>query len=119
MKLKFEAHAAAQQYNINNKTINGIDLSVFPDGGKFIGDDDTKAAGIISVERIDGELYVTLIQACTTYQVPVYSHDWTEGEYIDSAEFSNDNCYIVATAKPVGTEYFKTEQGCWSVRSIQ
>jgi len=119
MKLKFNATNQAPKHTIVNEAINNIDLSVFPEGGKFIGNDETKAAGIYAVESSDGELYVTLAQSCTAYQIPVASHDWREStEYVDSADFSNDICYINPIAMPEDCETFKTDDG-WSVRRIE
>jgi len=115
MQLKFKAVNKAPQYTIDNETINGIDLSVFPENGKFTGDETTTEAGIFSVERTDGILYVTLAQSCTAYQTPVPSHDWRGSEdYIDSTEFSNDTCYLNPTAAPDGFSFINTPDG-WSV----
>ena len=119
MKLKFKAINQAPHYTINNETINGIDLSVFPENGKFVGDETTTEAGIHSVERTEGILYVTLAQSCTAYQTPVPSHDWRgSGDYIDSADFSNDICYLKPIAAPEGFSFINTPEG-WSVRMPQ
>lgn len=120
MKLKFLAVPTAPEYTIEDETINNIDLSVFPEGGQFTGDETTQEAGIYNVERDEtGELIVTLAQSCTGYQVQVPSHDWRGSEaLIDSTEYSNDVCYIIPTAMPEGCETFKTEDEKWSVRKV-
>ena len=116
MKLKFKAKGITQpDYNISNETINGIDLSQFPDGGKFIGDDSTHAAGIYDVTRDEnGELIVTLAQRGLAYECCPNngSHDWRgTGELIDSTEYNPSTCYIVATSKPEGAVYVKRAEG--------
>lgn len=122
MKIKFLAlpSGVPDEYIISGSVVNGLDLSVFPEGGKFVGDETTREAGIHKVERDEtGELIVTLAQSCTGYQVQVPSHDWRESEeLIDSTELSNDVCYIIPTAMPEGCETFKTESGQWSVRKV-
>jgi hypothetical protein len=119
MKLKFLAFGTPTPgYIIVAETINSIDLSIFPGGGKFTGDDDTQAAGILDVTRIEGELYVTLAQQGGSYQCQPTngSHDWRgTGEWHDAESFSNDTCYITATSKPEGAEYHKTQYG-WTVK---
>ena len=115
MKLKFKAKGITQpDYQISNETINGIDLSQFPAGGKFIGDESTQAAGIYDVTHNGTELVVTLAQRGLAYECcPTNgSHDWCgSGELIDSSEYNPETCYIVATSKPDNTDYVKREQG--------
>lgn len=118
MKIKFKAKGAPQpDYVIIAKTINGIDLSVFPEGGQFIGDETTNAAGIYEVTRTNGELFVTLAQRGLAYQCPPTngSHDWTESDWIDAADYHPDTCYIIAYAAPLGAEYHRTDDG-WTVK---
>ena len=62
MKLLITDKPIHHDYVISGSVINGIDLSVFPAGAIFRGNDSTDAAGIYNVELIDGELYVTLGQ---------------------------------------------------------
>lgn len=64
MQLRFKATSSTFSYTISGETINGIDLSPLEHGGQFVGNDDTKAAGIRHAERdSSGELWVTLQQA--------------------------------------------------------
>ena len=117
MKLKFKAKGITQpDYIIDNSIINGIDLSQFPEGGKFIGDESTQEAGIYDVTHNGTELVVTLAQRGLAYECPPVngSHDWQESELIDSADYDAATCYIVATSKPDNAEYVKRNDG-WTV----
>ena len=116
MKLKFKAKGINQpDYQISNETINGIDLSQFPAGGKFIGDESTQEAGIYDVTRDEnGELLVTLAQRGLAYECcPTNgSHDWRgSGELIDSTEYNTYTCYITATSRPDNAVYVKRADG--------
>ena len=114
MKLKFKAKGITQpDYTISNETINGIDLSQFPAGGKFIGDESTQEAGIYDVTHNGTELTVTLAQRGLAYECgPTNgSHDWQESDLIDAAEYDENTCYIIASSKPEDAEYVKREQG--------
>ena len=114
MKLKFKAKGTLQpDYTIYNSIINGIDVSQFPAGGKFIGDESTQAAGIYDVTHNGTELVVTLAQRGLTYECSPTngSHDWQESGLIDSTEYDENACYIIASSKPEGAEYVKREQG--------
>ena len=115
MKLKFKAKGITQpDYQISNETINGIDLSAFPSGGKFIGDDSTQAAGIYDVTRDEnGDLLVTLAQRGLAYECcPTNgSHDWVESGWIDAAGYDTEACYITATSRPEGAVYVKRAEG--------
>ena len=116
MKLKFKAKGITQpDYQIINETINGIDLSQFPVGGKFIGDESTKTSGIYDATRDEnGELIVTLAQRGMAYECCPSngSHDWRgTGELIDATEYNPNTCYIVATSKPEGAVYVKRAEG--------
>ena len=114
MKIKFKAKGTMQpDYDINNETINGVDLSQFPQGGQFIGDESTQEAGIYDVIHNGTELVVTLAQCGLAYECsPVNrSHDWQESELIDSTEYDENTCYIIASSKPEDAEYVKREQG--------
>lgn len=121
MKLKFKAKGhAPSQYDINGTLINGIDMSLLPEGGQFVGDETTQEAGIYGAEYIDGELVVTLAQTCIAYETPAYSSDWRGDPdlLIDAENYDPDTCYIVATAKPDGAEYVKRDAG-WTVAMTQ
>jgi hypothetical protein len=90
MKIKFIATANAPlAYRINGEKISyydeTYDLSEFEEGDKLLGVDDF---GIREIERINGELYVTLCQ-----KAPI-GH-WRENdEYIDSSEYNPSCVYI-------------------------
>ncbi|QKS24176.1 hypothetical protein [Vreelandella titanicae] len=117
MKLLIVDHPAHHDYTISGEVINGIDLSVFPADATFKGNADTDAAGIHNVERIEGELHVTLGQHGLLYEcAPVNgSHDWFgTGEWIDAADYDDEQCYIVATAAPENADYEKRSDG-WTV----
>ena len=116
MQLKFKAKGSCPlEYTIKQETINGIDLSVFPVGGKFIGDESTQTAGIYDVTRDEnGELFVTIAQRGLAYEYhPINgSHDWRgTGELIGSTEYNPNTCYIVATSKPESAVYVKRAEG--------
>ena len=122
MQVKFQAKGQQQPtYDILGETINGIDLSLFPVGGKFTGDDTTTTAGIYGVERDEttGELLVTLAQASKAYQVRVASHDWVSGDYIDSTLYDAATCYLTPTKMPQGCESFIDTDGFCTVRRVE
>lgn len=97
MKLKFRAVNTAPSYTISNENINGIDLSIIEEGGKFLGDETTKEAGIHDVYRENGELYVTLKQATIASQYPPHKAHWRESDWIDASEYDENTCYVVPT----------------------
>lgn len=114
MKLKFKAKGTLQpDYTIDNSTINGVDLSQFPQGGQFIGDESTRAAGIYDVSYDGSDLIITLAQRGLSYECgPTNgSHDWQESDLIDATEYDENTCYIIASSKPEDAEYVKREQG--------
>lgn len=126
MKIKFLAKGfAPKSYDINGETINGIDVSLFPQGGTFVGNDVTLAAGIYGVHWDNGVLHVTLGQMTNAYQFPVASHDWREGEWIDAADYDPAACYVKATNPQAlvllesgKAEHFQDADGKWTVRMI-
>ncbi|MCE7520314.1 hypothetical protein LZG37_19430 [Halomonas titanicae] len=126
MKLKFLAGAGPVFYEINGSVINGIDTSLFAEGDTFTGSDETDAAGIFSMQWLNGELHVTLAQMTKAYQVTVSSHDWREGGWIDATDYDPTTCYVVA-ARPKArvlidsghAEYFQDNDGCWTVRMVE
>ncbi|WP_316348470.1 hypothetical protein [Desulfuromonas acetoxidans] len=117
MKLKFLACGTlCPGYSISGETVNGIDLSIFPQGGQFVGNDETFSAGIFSVERDEaGELLVTLAQQTKVYHVPVFSHDWEESNFIDSVLYDPAICYCIPTAMPDGCEAIVDMDGACTV----
>lgn len=118
MKLLIVDKPIHHDYTISGEVINGIDLSIFPADATFKGNADTDAAGIYNVERIDGELYITLGQHGLLYEcTPVNgSHDWLgTSEWMDADDYDPEQCYIVATAAPDDAEYVKRAEG-WTVK---
>lgn len=92
MKIKFLATGIApEKYEFQGEKIiiDGIeyDLSVFEEGDIFEGIEG-ELQGIRAVERIDGELYVTLCQ-----KAPV-GHWRGIDEYIDSKDYNPNQLYI-------------------------
>ena len=90
MKIRFLATGSSPNvYSIQDGTINNIDLSPLEHGGKFIGDDETQAAGIRDAERDEsGELWVTLCQA-------VGPGHWVESDWIDASAYDPNAIYVV------------------------
>ncbi|MBZ5486885.1 hypothetical protein HW452_05035 [Halomonas aquamarina] len=127
MKLKFLAKGFAPvSYNISGAVINGIDTSLFVDGSRFVGNEDTQEAGIYNMEWVDEELCVTLGQMTKAYQVNVGSNGWREGDWIDAEDYDPTRCYVVATnPRAVAlleggvAEYFQDADGAWTVRIIE
>lgn len=120
MKLKIKAQdqsLSLATHNIMGNVVNSFDLSEFPEGARFVGDDDTRAAGINDVARLGGVLHVTLGQCGLPYECQPTggSYDWHgTGEWIDAEDYDPNRCYIVATSAPEGAEYIKRENG-WTV----
>ncbi|MGP7732921.1 hypothetical protein [Oceanimonas smirnovii] len=118
MKLKFKAFGTKQPVcNVIEGRVNNFDISEFPEGGQFVGNDATLAAGIYDASRINGELFVTVAQCGLAYQcTPINgSHDWAESDWIDAANYNPDTCYIIATSAPESAEYHRTDDG-WTVK---
>jgi hypothetical protein len=117
MKIKILSDRAHHPISLNGDVVNGFDLSTFPEGAHFSASDEMTEAGIYGVERIDGELYVTLGQYGLNYECPSLrgGSDWHgTGEWIDASDYDPDRCYIVATSTPEGAEYVRRENG-WTV----
>jgi len=121
MKIKFLATSKEADYEFNGETvkINGetLDLSEFPQDGKFEGVEGGENRIIRNVERTD-DLYVTLCQAPpvtkVTYikdgkpktlpadaEAPEYDRkiehpggNWTESDWIDSNDYDPNELYI-------------------------
>lgn len=92
---------------ISGETVNEIDLSEIPNGTvisplpELLTD-----AGIRAVERDEtGELFVTLQQACLSYEYPVTSHDWKESPWINGNDFDPNECYIIPSSVEAKTDY--------------
>lgn len=117
MKIKVIPTGQYHPLKINGEVVNGFDLSGFPEGAKFVGNIDTSNAGVYHVERIKGELYITVGQRDLAYECEPTngSHDWTDAdEWINAADYDPDRCYIVATNAPEDAEYVKRDNG-WTV----
>ena len=94
MMIKFLATGSAPIYSITGESINGIDLSPLEHGGAFVGDDETKAAGIRGAERdASGELWVTLCQA-------VGPGHWMDGDWIDASAYDPDAIHVTYRDRP-------------------
>ncbi len=127
MKLKFLAGAGPASYQVDGTAINGIDFSLFTEGAKFVGSEETQASYIYGAEWVDGQLVVTLAQPTDNYEMPVYSHDWASGEPIDAVEYDPQGRYVRATNPHVAelldsgqAEYARDpETGAWTVRPIE
>lgn len=106
MKIKFLATGNAPSYEISGETINGLDLSIVEHGGKFVGSDETRAAGIRNAERdSDGELWVTLCQQ-------VGPGHWTESEWLDAEDYDAEEVYVRKLNKPhAGRAWAKNGRG--------
>lgn len=119
MKIKFipVGTCGVIDLTISESTVNGFDLSPFPEGAKFFATEETLAAGIRCVDRINGELHVTVGQCGLTYECQPTngSHDWSgTDDWTDAADYDPAKCYIVATSAPEGAEYVKRDNG-WTV----
>lgn len=117
MKLRFRVKPIALNSSVGEERVGNFDLSQFPEGAKFIGNEDTLLEGIYNVERIDGELHVTVGQCGLAYECQPTngSHDWSgTDEWIDAADYDPDRCYIIASGAPEGAEYVKRADG-WTV----
>ena len=99
MKIKFKATSNAPEYDIQGETINGLDLSPLEHGGEFVGNEQTKEAGIRDA-YIDeqGEIHVTLEQSVIASQYPNRRSDWRGlGIEIDAEDFEQGKCYVTPT----------------------
>ena len=99
MKIQFEATSYAPEYDIQGETINGVDLSPIEHGGEFIGNEQTKEAGIRDAYRDEqGELHVTLKQSVIASQYPERSAHWRGAETeIDAGDYDQGKCYVMPT----------------------
>jgi len=121
MKIKFLATAKEADYEFEGETVTingeGLDLSEFPQDGKFEAVEGDENRIIRHIERTDN-LYVTLCQAPpvtkVTYikdgksttltgdaEAPEYDSkiehrggNWTESDWIDSNDYDHNELYI-------------------------
>ena len=99
MKIQFKATSTAPEYDIQGETINGFDLSPLENGGVFMGNEQTKEAGIRNAYRDEqGELHVTLKQSVIASQYPERRADWRGlGIEIDADDYEKGKCYVTPT----------------------
>ena len=100
-------------YHISGTLINGIDISDFPENGKFTGNNATDLAGIVDVTLVNSVPHVTLTQRCLPYQCDIVNgfSTWVASSWVDANEYDENTCYVIASSKPEGAEYVKREQG--------
>tara|TARA_B100000929_G_scaffold205405_1_gene163575 strand:- start:4405 stop:4809 length:405 start_codon:yes stop_codon:yes gene_type:complete len=124
MQLKFLAGLGPAEYTINGQVINGVDVSAFKAGAQFIGNEQTKEAGIYGVFWRADELHVVLAQPTDTTGVPWGARDTG---WIDAATYTPEARYVAAT-NPQAVELIESGQaeywrdpttGAWTVRLIQ
>lgn len=124
MQLKFLAGVGPAEYAINGALINGIDVSTFTEGAKFIGNDQTWSAGIFDMFWHEGELHVVLMQPTQTTGLPWAARD---SGWIDATTYIPEARYVAAT-NPQAVELIESGQaeywrdpttGAWTVRLIQ
>ncbi|WP_108449356.1 hypothetical protein [Halomonas sp. BN3-1] len=136
MKIKFLATTqSADQYAFSeNKVVayegdhrEEYDLAGFPTGGVFEGSEGLPSgvSVIRGVERVDGELYVTLTQAVIAGQYPGRKAHWRESPIIDAADYDPSICYVIPTGM-AGVNDYEIVQGVdvsgntgWTVRKIE
>ena len=131
MKIKFKATSTAPEYDIQGETINGFDLSPLEYGGKFIGNEQTREAGIRNAYRDEqGDLHVTLKQSVIASQYPERCAHWRGGDTkIDAEDYEQGKCYVTPTGVDdlkEGTDYKivwaegrrKNEEG-FTIRKIE
>tara|TARA_R110001583_G_scaffold18501_3_gene73541 strand:- start:3782 stop:4177 length:396 start_codon:yes stop_codon:yes gene_type:complete len=123
MKLKFLAGAGLASYNIQDGVIEGVNTESFVEGSKFLGNEETKAAGIFDMFWRDGVKHVVLAQPTKTTDIPWAAR---EGEWIDANDYDPLQRYVVATNPRAlallasgEAEYWRDpEDGAWTVRCI-
>tara|TARA_B100000678_G_C18120297_1_gene466356 strand:- start:288 stop:710 length:423 start_codon:yes stop_codon:yes gene_type:complete len=100
------------------------DLSSFPEDGIFKGAEKlpSGAQAIRGIERINGELYVTLVQKVIAGQYPGRKAHWRESPIIDAADYDPNTCYVIPTGM-AGVDDYEIVQGVdvagntgWTVR---
>jgi len=124
MKIKFLAGAGPSEYAISGTFVNGLDVSPFIEGAQFVGDDQTRAAGIFDMFWREGDLHVVLAQPTLTIGLPWGARDTG---WIDSATYDPQSRYVAATnpnaLQLLGSgqaEYWRDPAtGAWTVRLIQ
>ena len=124
MKLKFLAVARLVSYEIQGSVINGIDTSLFTQGAKFVGNDQTRAAGVIDMFWVEQELHIVLAQPTWTSDLPWAARD---AGWVDASTYDPEARYVEAT-NPQAIEQIESGRaeywrdpytGKWTVRLIQ
>ncbi len=123
MQLKFLAGVGPTEYAINGTLINGLDVSPFTEGAQFVGDDQTRAAGIFDMFWQEGELHVVLAQPTQTTGIAWGAR---EAGWVDAAAYDPQARYVQATnphalalLESGQAEYWRDpESGAWTVRRI-
>lgn len=133
MKIKLLAVAqGSDYYHFSGDTVISYkgsheevyDLSLFPESGVFKGADalPSGAPAIRGVERVDGELYVTLTQKVIAGQYPGRKAHWRESPFIVAEDYDPNTCYVVPTGM-AGVDDYEIVQGVdvagntgWTVR---
>lgn len=132
MKIKVLAtRVAPDYYTISSEVVTAhlvgvteqYDLNAFPEGGVFQGADQINGVDAIrSVERINGELRVTLCQRVIAGQYPDKKAHWRESDWIDAADYDPGKCYVIPTGM-AGVEDYEIVRGVdvagvegWTVR---
>lgn len=116
----FSGEVVTAHYNGNSKD---YDLSQFPEGGVFLGAEDIAGTpAIYFVERIDGELKVSLFDRTIASQYPNKKANWRESGWLDDVDYSPDKCYAIP-AGMAGVEDYEIVRGVdvagvegWTVR---
>lgn len=124
MQLKFLAGVGPAEYDINGTLINGLDVSPFTEGAQFVGDDQTRAAGIFDMFWREGELHVVLAQPTQTTGIAWGARD---AGWIDAAAYDPQARYVQATNPQAlallesgQAEYARDpDSGAWTVRMIE
>ena len=132
MKLEFIATGIGPDaHEISGETINGIDLSPLDFGGLFVGNEDTRAAGIRDAHRdAEGELRVTLTERTMASRLPGRKAHWRgTGQEIDAADYDPAECHVTPTGLTgltEGTDYrivwrdgMAPGESGWTVESVE
>ncbi|MBS8267211.1 hypothetical protein DYI26_00480 [Halomonas litopenaei] len=132
MKLKIMATSRAPDYytfdsdkvtaHIQNEK-ETFDLTDYPEGAIFTGSDLVYGIKALrNIERVNGELVVTLTQKVIAGQYPGRKAHWRESPIIDAADYDPNTCYVIPTGMQ-GVDDYEIVQGVdvagntgWTVR---
>lgn len=133
MKINFLAVSEApSHYSFSGEVVQAhyergvveYDLASFPEKGVFKGAGllPSGAQAVRGIERVNGELYVTLAQKVIAGQYPGRKAHWRESPTIDAADYDPNTCYVVPTGMQ-GVDDYEIVQGVdvagntgWTVR---